>query len=407
MRMTLTIDDIRNAAKLVDGVVVRTPTLRSGPLSDLLGADVYLKLETLQYTGSFKDRGALVKLRSLSQKEARNGVIAVSAGNHAQGVAYHAKRLGIPSTIVMPKTTPFTKINRTEELGARVLLNGNSLSECLPFAKDVQTKAKLTFVHPYDDPRVIAGQGTVGLEVLDAVPELDALIAPVGGGGLISGIATAVESLRPQVEIVGVEAALFPSMRQALDGVPITAGGETIAEGIAVKEPGSLTLPIVRELVSEVLAADELALEDAVQEMLVRAKVLAEGAGAAPLAAMMANRDRFAGRKVCLIVSGANIDSRLLASVLMRGLVRDGQMVRLRVTISDAPGTLAKVAQHIGDLGGNIVEIVHQRLFFDVPVKQAEADIVLETRDREHGDHIVERLNEAGFPTWRLEDTAH
>lgn len=405
--MTVTIDSIRDAARIIEGAVVRTPTVYSGPLSDLIGAEVHLKLETLQYTGSFKDRGALVKLASLTPRQAQSGVLAVSAGNHAQGVAYHARRLGIPATIVMPMTTPFTKINRTEALGARVLLHGDSVSGCMPYAEEIMRKEKLTFVHPFDDRHIIAGQGTVGLEILDDLPSFDALIAPIGGGGLISGIATAIAASGRKVEIVGVEAALYPSMRNSLRSEPITAGGVTLAEGIAIKTPGALTLPIVRDLVAEVVVADELSLEDAVQTMVVSAKVLAEGAGAAPLAALCSMRQRFAGKKVVLVVSGANIDSRILASVLMRGMVRTGQMARLRVTISDTPGILARVAQQIGERGGNIVEIVHQRLFFDVPVKQAEVDIVIETQDAGHIAEIIRHLEEEGFPTWRLGDTAH
>lgn len=405
--MIVTIESIREAARVIRGAVVRTPTVYSGPLSDLTGADVHLKLETLQYTGSFKDRGALVKLASLSPRQAKSGVIAVSAGNHAQGVAYHARRLGIPATIVMPLTTPFTKINRTEAHGAQVLLHGDSVSACMPFAREVMQKEKLTFVHPFDDAHIIAGQGTVGLEILEDLPDLDALIAPIGGGGLIAGIATAIASSGRKVEIVGVEAALYPSMRSALRDEPIVAGGATLAEGIAVKTPGTLTLPIVRALVSDVVTADELSLEDAVQTMIVAAKVLAEGAGAAPLAALRAMRERFAGRKVVLVVTGGNIDSRILASVLTRGMVRSGQMARLRVTINDTPGILARVAQQIGERGGNIVEIVHQRLFFDVPVKQAEVDIVIETQDADHIDEIVAHLKAEGFPAWRLGDTAH
>ncbi|MPY74318.1 MAG: threonine ammonia-lyase [Alphaproteobacteria bacterium] len=405
--MTVTIDSIRDAARIIEGAVVRTPTVYSGPLSDLIGAEVHLKLETLQYTGSFKDRGALVKLASLTPRQAQSGVIAVSAGNHAQGVAYHARRLGIPATIVMPMTTPFTKINRTEALGARVLLHGDSVSGCMPYAEEIMRKEKLTFVHPFDDRHIIAGQGTVGLEILDDLPSFDALIAPIGGGGLISGIATAIAASGRKVEIVGVEAALYPSMRSSLRSEPIAAGGVTLAEGIAIKTPGALTLPIVRDLVDEVVLADELSLEDAVQTMIVRAKVLAEGAGAAPLAALCSMRQRFAGKKVVLVVSGANIDSRILASVLIRGMVRTGQMARLRVTISDTPGILARVAQQIGERGGNIVEIVHQRLFFDVPVKQAEVDIVIETQDADHIAEIIRHLEEEGFPTWRLGDTAH
>jgi threonine dehydratase len=404
--MVVTIDRIRDAARVIRGAVVRTPTVHSGPLSDLTGAEVHLKLETLQYTGSFKDRGALVKLASLTPQQAKSGVIAVSAGNHAQGVAYHARRLRMPATIVMPMATPFTKINRTEALGARVLLHGDSVSACMPFAREIMQKEKLTFVHPFDDEHIIAGQGTVGLEILEDVPSFDALFAPIGGGGLIAGIATAIAASGRKIEIVGVEAALYPSMRSTLRGEEIVAGGTTLAEGIAIKTPGAMTLPIIRDLVAEVTVADELALEDAVQSMVVRAKVLAEGAGAAPLAALSAMRERYAGKKVVLVVSGSNIDSRILASVLMRGMVRSGQMARLRVTINDTPGILARVAQQIGERGGNIVEIVHQRLFFDVPVKQAEVDIVIETQDAGHIAEIIAHLEEEGFPTWRLGDTA-
>jgi len=404
--MTVTIDDIRSAAATIKESVVRTPTVRSGPLSDLLNADVYLKLETLQFTGSFKDRGAFVKLSNLDPEQAKNGVIAVSAGNHAQGVAYHAKRLGIPATIVMPTSTPFTKVNRTEALGARVLLYGDSVSACTPHAEDVMRNEGLAFIHPFDDAHIIAGQGTVGLEILEDIPDLDVLIAPIGGGGLIAGIATALKESGKTTDIVGVEAALYPSMAQALKGGNAPSGGETIAEGIAIKQPGKLTLPIVKNLVDRVVTVDEMALEDAVQTMVVTAKTLAEGAGAAPLAALMADRKRYKGKKIVLIVTGANIDSRILASVLMRGLFRSGQMVRLRVSISDAPGTLAKVTAQIGEHGGNIVEIVHQRMFYDVPVKQAEADFVLETRDAEHVDEIIDHLQAAGFPTTRLSDTA-
>lgn len=404
--MTVTIDDIRTAADTIKHAVVRTPTVRSGPLSDLIGADVFLKLETLQFTGSFKDRGAFVKLSSLDREQAKNGVIAVSAGNHAQGVAYHAKRLGIPATIVMPTSTPFTKVNRTEALGARVLLFGDSVSACTPHAEDVMRAEDLTFVHPFDDPHIIAGQGTVGLEVLEDVPDLDVLVAPIGGGGLIAGIATVLQSTDKAIDILGVEAALYPSMAQALKGGNAPSGGATIAEGIAIKQPGKLTLPIVKNLVDRVVTVDEMELEDAVQTMAVTAKTLAEGAGAAPLAAVMAEREKYQGKKIVLVVSGANIDSRILASVLMRGLFRSGQLVRLRVSISDAPGTLAKVTAQIGELGGNIVEIVHQRMFFDVPVKHAEADFVLETRDSDHVEEIIDRLEAAGFPTSRLSDTA-
>ncbi len=403
---TVTLDAIRDAADLIEGAIVHTPLVRSAPLSEMLGAEIHLKLETLQRTGSFKDRGALVKLKRLSPQAARNGVIAVSAGNHAQGVAHHAQRLGIPATIVMPKGTPFTKIVRTRALGARVVLHGESVDAAEPFARELAAREALTFVHPYDDPSIIAGQGTIALEMLAVRPDLDAIIVPIGGGGLIAGIATAVKALAPGTEIVGVEAELYPSTYQRLHGLDPSSGGETIAEGIAVKDPGRLTLEVVQRLVDDILLVDELALEAAVQTMVEEARVVAEGAGAAPLAALTAHRERFEGRRVGLVVSGANIDSRLLASVLMRGLVRAGRIARLRVTVSDQPGMLAKIAQHIGETGGNIVEIYHQRLFYDVPVKLTEADIVIETRDANHVRDIVTRLIAAGFPTRRLDDTA-
>lgn len=404
--MPVSIEDIRRAAAVLDGHVVRTPTLRSGPLSDLTGAEIFGKLETLQYTGSFKDRGALVKLMSLKEEERANGVIAVSAGNHAQGVAYHAKRLGIPATIVMPEGTPFTKIARTRSHGARVVLFGDTISEAEPHAHEISEAESLTFVHPYDDDHIIAGQGTIGLEVLDAVPDLDVIVVPIGGGGIIGGVATAAKAIKPGIEIVGVEAALYPSMYQRIHGLAPNMGGDTIAEGIAVKRPGDRNVEIVRRLVDGILLVDEPAIEAAIQTLLETGKVLAEGAGAAPLAAVMTNLTRFAGRRVCLIVCGANIDSRILASVLMRGMVRAGRLVRIRVKIKDSPGILAKVAEHIGAIGGNIVEVLHQRMFFDVPVKSADLDIMVETRDRDHVQEIVTRLNAAGYEAMLLNITA-
>jgi threonine dehydratase len=306
----------------------------------------------------------------------------------------------------MPKGTPFTKVIHTESYGAQVILHGDNVNEAGPFADELAAQDGLTFIHPYDDPRIVAGQGTIAIEMLDAVPDIDVVVVPIGGGGLISGVATAAKARRPEIEIVGVEAELYPSMYQALNDLPPSSGGETIAEGIAVKTPGELTLEIVRALVDDIVLVDEAELEAAVQVMIEEAKVLAEGAGAAPLAAIAQDRERFAGRKVGIVVGGGNIDSRLLASMLMRGMVRAGRMARLRVTISDQPGTLAQIAQRIGDTGGNIVEIIHQRMFYDVPVKLAEADVVVETRDESHIQEIIDRLAAAGFPTVRLDDTA-
>ena len=356
--MTVTIDHIRAAAKAIEGAVIRTPCPRSRTLSDLTGASIHLKFENLQYTASFKDRGALYKLLGLSAAETAAGVIACSAGNHAQGVAYHAQRLGMPATIVMPRHTPFSKVRHTQAHGARVILEGEDLSESTDVAEALRAKEGLTFIHPYDDDRIIAGQGTVALEMLADHPDLECLVVPIGGGGLIAGCAIAAKALDPDIEIVGVEAALYPSMTEALAGAAPTSGGQTIAEGIAVMRPGGRTRPIVEALVSEIIAVGEAALERAVLMLLEIEKAVAEGAGAAALAAVLDNPARFAGRKLGLVVSGGNIDTRILASILMRGLVREGRLVRLRVNISDAPGALARVAGIVGAVGGNIVESI-------------------------------------------------
>ena len=404
--MTVTLETIKEAAQSIAGEVVHTPVIHSDALSEMLSSEVFLKLENLQRTGAFKDRGALAKLKSLEGSANQKGVIAVSAGNHAQGVALHATRLGIPSTIVMPKDTPFTKVNRTRSMGAHVVLHGDSFNDCTPHAEKLMKKDGLTFVHPFDDETIIAGQGTLGLELIETVPDLDAIICPIGGGGLIAGVATAVKAMRSRVEIFGVQPELFPSMYQAIHGLESTADGETIAEGIAVKEPGKITRPIIEELVDGIFLSSELAIESAIETMLDQTKTLVEGAAAAPLAALMEHKTRFAGKKVALIISGANISSRLLASIVMRSLVRTGRIISLRISMSDNPGALASVATHIGETGGNIVEIVHQRLFYDVPVKSTQADIVVETRDQSHVREIVTRLTAAGFPCRQLGDTA-
>ncbi|MBT5499088.1 MAG: threonine ammonia-lyase [Alphaproteobacteria bacterium] len=403
--MTVTLESIRAAAVTIRGEVIRTPIVRSGPLSDATGVEIFLKLETLQRTGSFKDRGAFVKLKSVSQ-EGGKGVIAISAGNHAQGVAYHAQRLGIPATIVMPKVTPFTKIVRTRDFGARVVLEGESVSDGKPFADEIAAAEKLVFVHPYDDPDIVSGQGTIGLEIFEDIPDLDAIVVPIGGGGVIAGIAMAAKELNPKIEIIGVEAQLYPSMYQAIHGLPPTSGGVSIAEGIAVKAPSVITKEIISRYVDDIILVDELSLESAVQTMVETGKLVVEGAGAAPLAAIRQQQNRFEGRRIGLIACGANIDSRLLSSILLRGMIRLGRMARLRVEISDQPGVLSRVTEKIGDVGGNIVEIYHQRMFYDVPVKRAEADIVMETRDAAHIEEIIDRLTAAGFRTRRLDDTA-
>ena len=393
----LSIDDIRAAVEAIAGSVPVTPTIPSSFLSEQLGCRLSLKLENLHHTGSFKERGALNKLLGLSDDAKRRGVVAASAGNHAQAVAYHATRLGIPSTIVMPQQTPFTKVARTERFGARIVLFGDSLSESQAHAEVLAAEHGLTLVHPYDDPAIAAGQGTVGLELMTAAPDLNDVVVPIGGGGLIAGVATAVKAVRPDVRITGVEAALYPSMSDALKGVSRDYGGPTLAEGIAVKQPGLLTREVVAELVDEIVLADEASLEAAVHLLLTSQRMLAEGAGAAAIAAVMMAPERFAGRHVGAVISGGNIDSRLVSSVLMRGLVHDGRLVHLVVAVDDTPGVLSRVTDIIGQCGGNILEVDHHRLVLDVPVKRADLDIVVETRDRGHVDVIRGRLAAAGF----------
>jgi threonine dehydratase len=377
--LSVTIDDVRRAEAAIAGAVSPTPTIRAAALSDLTGCEVFLKLETLHPTGSFKERGALNKLLTLDDGQRRAGVIAMSAGNHAQGVAYHARRLGIPATIVMPAATPFTKIDRTEALGAKVVLRGEGLVDARQAADALARERGLVLVHPYDDPAVIAGQGPIALEMLAQCPELDALLVPVGGGGLISGIAVAAKTLSPEIEIIGVQSALYPSMYRVLRGIDpgLPTEGTTLAEGIAVKEPGALTRRIVAALVGAVRLVTERQLESAVELLIERQRLIVEGAGAAGVAALLAEPERFQGRRVGIVLTGGNIDARLLASLLMRGLVRSGRLVRLRAELPDIPGVLSRVSGVIGGLGGNIVEVHHQRLFHDTSVKRAELDVVV------------------------------
>jgi threonine dehydratase len=396
--LPVTIADIRRAGEAIKGAVLHTPTIAAPALADGTGAEIWLKLESLQRTGSFKERGALNKLLALDVAERRAGVIAMSAGNHAQGVAYHAQRLGIPATIVMPQGTPFTKIDRTEAFGAAVLLEGDGLAAARDAAQRLAHERGLVFVHPYDDPAIVAGQGTIALELLADRPDLDTVVVPVGGGGLISGIAVAAKALRPGIEIVGAQSTLYPSMQRGHEpGSP--AAAPTLAEGIAVKEPGLLTGRIVGALVDDILLADEATLENAVGTLLDRQKLVVEGAGAAGLAAVLAAPHRFSGRRVAIVVTGGNIDARLLASILMRGLVREGRLVRLRAELPDLPGVLSRISGIIGKHAGNIVEVHHQRLFHDTSVRRAELDVVVETQNRRHIEVLIAALNEAGYPT--------
>ena len=401
--MIPTLDDIRKAAGQIEGAVMRTPFLPAPKLSDLTGAEISVKYENLQVTNAFKERGALVKLLSLAPEERARGVIAMSAGNHAQAVAYHAQRLGIPATIVMPRTTPFVKIAATRSYGARVVLAGEMLAEAQTEAERIADAEALVWVHPYDDPHVIAGQGTIALEMLDDDPALEVLIVPLGGGGLISGMAIAAKALKPGIEVIGAEAALYPSMWAALRGVPAKCGGPTLAEGIAVKNVGKLTEQIVRKLVDDVVLVDEPAIERAVNAYLTRQKVMAEGAGAAGLAAMLAAPDRFRGRTVGLVLCGGNIDPRLLSSIMVRELARDGRIVAVRITTPDRPGVLGEIATLIGTLDGNILEVSHHRLFLNVPAKGTTLDVTFETHDAAHAAEIVTAMEAAQFRVQRLD----
>jgi threonine dehydratase len=399
--MSVTIADIEAARRTIAGQVLRTPMLPAPKLSALTGADVSVKYENLQVTNSFKERGAVNRLTALDKPARARGVIAMSAGNHAQAVAYHAARLAIPATIVMPVTTPFVKVEATEACGAEVVLHGESVAEAQIRAEAIAAERGLTFVHPYDDPKVIAGQGTIALEMLEEAPDLELLVFPIGGGGLIAGNAIAARARKPDIEIVGAEAALYPSFWNALKGQNLPLGGPTLAEGIAVKNVGVLALPIVRELVAELILVDEGHIERAVNAFLTLQKTMAEGAGAAGLAAMLASPARFRGRKVGLVLCGGNIDPRILASVMVRELEREDRIVSFRLTIPDRPGVLGQIATRLGELGANILEVEHRRLFLDVPAKGAKLDVTVETRDEVHGEEIFQALEREGYqPVW-------
>jgi threonine dehydratase len=399
--MSLTIADIETARRTIAGQVLRTPMLPAPKLSALTGAEVCVKYENLQVTNSFKERGALNKLASLDHDARRRGVIAMSAGNHAQAVAYHAARLGIPATIVMPVTTPFVKVEATEAYAAEVVLHGETIADAQLRAEELARERSLTWVHPYDDRWVIAGQGTIACEMLEEAPDLELLVVPIGGGGLIAGNAIAARAIKPSIELVGAEAALYPSFWNALTGEQRPLGGPTLAEGIAVKNVGTLTLPIVRELVAEIVLVDETTLECAVNAYLTLQKAMAEGAGAAGLAAMLARPERFRGRKVGLILCGGNIDPRILASVMVRELEREDRIVSFRLTIPDRPGVLGQIATRLGELGANILEVDHRRLFLDVPAKGAKLDVTVETRGQVHGEAIFDALDADGYqPVW-------
>ena len=399
---TPTLSDIRAAAEQIRGAVIRTPFLPAPRLSRVTGADIAVKYENLQATSSFKERGALVKLLSLSAEQRRRGVVAMSAGNHAQAVAYHAQRLDIPATIVIPRPTPFVKVAATRGFGATVLLDGETLADCEPAVHAMVRDKGMVLVHPYDDPLIITGQGTIGLEVLEDAPDLEVLIVPVGGGGLIAGIATAAKALKPGIEIIGVETELYPSVWAALRGQTPKIGRESLAEGIAVKNVGALTLPIIEKLVDDVVLVNEAAIEQAVAAYLMLQKTMAEGAGAVGLAAVMADRPRFAGRRVGLVLAGGNIDPRLAASIMGRELAREDRIVAIRVFIDDRPGVLGRIADTIGAEGGNIIEVSHQRGLLNVPPKGAVVDVTMETHGTSHALEIINALSAAGYRVERL-----
>jgi len=399
----VSIEDVRTAQARIASSVVRTPTLLSRTLSELTGATVYLKFENLQFTAAYKERGALNKLLTLTEEERRRGVIAASAGNHAQGLAYHAARLGIPATIVMPKPTPIVKIQQTEGHRAQVILHGERFDDAYAHALYVAADRGSVFVHPFDDPAIIAGQGTVALEMMEDVPQIDTLAIPIGGGGLISGCATVAKAINPQIEVIGVQAELYPSMYAKLRGLKLPCEGDTLAEGIAVKQPGEITFRIVRDLVDDIILVAERDLERALSLLLQIEKTVVEGAGAAGLAALLAHRARFRGKTVGIVLCGGNIDTRLLANVLLRDLARSGRLARLRIRLQDRPGALYHVARVFEEQSVNILELYHQRIFTNLPAKGLTLDVECETRDQAHLDRLMDALAREGYEASRVE----
>ncbi len=399
----LGIDDVRAAAGRIEGAVVRTAMDYSRTLSEITGADIWLKFENLQFTAAYKERGALNAILMLGGDKANRGVIAASAGNHAQGLSYHGTRLGVPVTIVMPRTTPTVKVMQTEAVGGKVVLEGETFDEAYAHARKLEDELGLTFVHPFDDPHVAAGQGTVALEMLEEVPDLEMLVIPVGGGGLASGMGVAARAIKPDIALIGVEAELFPSMYNRLKHNELPCGGDTLAEGIAVKEPGEFTSAVLRRLLDDMVLVSESALERAVSLLLQIEKTVVEGAGAAGLAAVLAHPARFKGRKIGIPITGGNIDTRLLANVLLRDLARSGRLARLRLTLQDRPGALFKVMREFDRHNVNIIEIYHQRIFTHLPAKGLITDIECEARDKDQLDALVETLREKGYAVDQVE----
>ena len=399
----LTLDHVRAAHERIRDSIVATPTLPSQTLSKLTGANIYLKFENLQFTAAYKERGALNAILLLSEEQRSKGVIAASAGNHAQGLSYHGTRLGIPVTIVMPVTTPTVKVMQTESVGGKVVLFGETFDDAYKHARELEAEQGLTFVHPFDDPNVAAGQGTVALEMLESIPSLDMLVVPIGGGGLLSGMGTVARALKPDIGLIGVQAELYPSMYALLNNLQMPCEGDTLAEGIAVKMPGAFTSEVIRELVDEIVLVSEAQLETAVSLLLQIEKTVVEGAGAAGLAAVMAHPEKFAGKNVGVVLCGGNIDTRLLANVLLRDLARSGRLARLRLTLQDRPGALYKVMRLFNEHNVNIIEIYHQRIFTTLPAKGLITDIECEARDANQLQGLVDGLNDAGYKVERVE----
>ena len=398
----VTLDDIRAAAVRLRGHVPNTPFMPSRTLSAIAGCEVWLKFENHQFTASFKERGALNKLMQLTEDERARGVLAVSAGNHAQGVAYHASRLGIPSTIVMPRFAPSVKVENIRRFGATVVIEGDTFDDARNAGLALAEVRGLTVVHPFDDPAIIAGQGTIGLEMLEAVPELDTLVVAIGGGGLISGIATAAKALKPGMRVIGVQSERFSQVWGAIHHEHRDTGQATIADGIAVKTPGAITLPIIRTLVDDVLLVAEDEIEQAILMLLEIEKTVVEGAGAVGLAALLRHREQFAGRKVGLVLCGGNIEPLVLAEIIERGMVKSGRLARLRLDVRDVPGALADVAKLLGSLGANIDEIQHQRAFNALSVERVQIDVVVHTRGLEHIEEVLEALGRQGYAAERI-----
>jgi threonine dehydratase len=403
MTELLTLNHVRAAHDRIRDAIVATPTLYSQTLSKITGANIYLKFENLQFTAAYKERGALNALLQLSPEALKRGVIAASAGNHAQGLSYHGTRLGAPVTIVMPKTTPTVKIMQTEAVGGTVVLEGEKYDDAYKHARLLEQELGLTFVHPFDDPHVAAGQGTVALEMLEAIPELDMLVVPIGGGGLLSGMGTAARALKPDIGLIGVQAELYPSMYALLNGKQLPCEGDTLAEGIAVRVPGEFTSSVIRDMVDEIVLVSESRLETAVSLLLQIEKTVVEGAGAAGLAAVMAHPEKFTGRNVGIVLCGGNIDTRLLANVLLRDLARSGRLARLRITLQDRPGSLFKVMKLFDAHHVNIIEIYHQRIFTTLPAKGLITDIECEARDADQLQGLVDALKAAAYKVERVE----